>query len=41
MRIIAGQFGGRTIQAPAARGTRPMTDKVRGALFDILGPVDG
>jgi 16S rRNA (guanine966-N2)-methyltransferase len=37
MRIIAGQYGGRTLAAPKTRDTRPMTDKVRAALFNILG----
>jgi 16S rRNA (guanine966-N2)-methyltransferase len=41
MRIIAGELGGRTLVAPKTQATRPMTDKVRAALFDILGPVDG
>lgn len=41
MRIIAGDLGGRVLAAPRTRGTRPMTDKVRGALFNILGPVEG
>jgi len=41
VRIIAGELGGRTLAAPKTYGTRPMTDKLRAALFDILGPVDG
>lgn len=41
MRIVAGKFGGRVVQAPKTNETRPMSDKVRGALFDILGPIDG
>src|ERR1700759_897088 len=28
MRIVAGTWGGRTIRAPAGRGTRPTTDRV-------------
>lgn len=40
MRIIAGEFGGRQIIAPPGKSTRPMTDKVRGALFSILGPIE-
>ncbi|MGF1544033.1 MAG: 16S rRNA (guanine(966)-N(2))-methyltransferase RsmD [Parvularculaceae bacterium] len=36
MRIIGGAFGGRRIAAPAGRGARPTTDRVREALFSIL-----
>jgi 16S rRNA (guanine966-N2)-methyltransferase len=39
VRIVAGELGGRQIIAPKTRGTRPVTDKVRAALFDILGPL--
>lgn len=41
MRIIAGALRGRRIAAPPGRGTRPTSDRVREALFSILGPVDG
>ncbi|MBK8177397.1 MAG: 16S rRNA (guanine(966)-N(2))-methyltransferase RsmD [Planctomycetes bacterium] len=37
MRIIAGEFGGRQIEAPEGEGTRPMLDRVREALFSTLG----
>ncbi|MFI5401083.1 MAG: 16S rRNA (guanine(966)-N(2))-methyltransferase RsmD [SAR324 cluster bacterium] len=36
LRIVAGQFGGRRIQAPPGRGTRPTAEKVRAALFNAL-----
>jgi 16S rRNA (guanine966-N2)-methyltransferase len=36
MRIIAGQWRGRRIAAPGGRDTRPTSDRVRGAVFDIL-----
>ena len=36
-RIIAGHFGGRRIEAPPGTGTRPTSDRVREALFSILG----
>ncbi|MFI5400206.1 MAG: 16S rRNA (guanine(966)-N(2))-methyltransferase RsmD [SAR324 cluster bacterium] len=36
LRIVAGQFGGRRIQAPAGRRTRPTAEKVRAALFNAL-----
>ncbi len=38
MRIVGGTFKGRTLTAPAGTATRPTSDKVREALFDILGP---
>ena len=37
MRVIAGAYGGRRLQAPPGRGTRPTSDRVREALFSILG----
>lgn len=37
MRIIAGEYGGRLIQAPPGTATRPMLDRVREALFSTLG----
>lgn len=41
MRIIAGSRGGRALKAPRGDATRPTTDRVREALFSILGPVHG
>ena len=41
MRVVAGAFKGRRLQAPRGSRTRPTADKVREALFSILGPVDG
>ncbi len=38
MRIIAGSLGGRRLRCPPGRGTRPTSDRVREALFSILGP---
>ena len=38
MRVIGGVDRGRTLAAPRGRGTRPTADRVREALFDILGP---
>jgi 16S rRNA (guanine966-N2)-methyltransferase len=37
VRIIAGRYGGRALAAPRGRGTRPTSDRVREALFSILG----
>ena len=36
MRIISGKFKGRTITSPNSKFIRPMTDRVRVNLFDIL-----
>lgn len=41
MRVIAGRFGGRRLMAPRGSGTRPTADRVREALFSMLGPVEG
>lgn len=41
MRIIAGALGGRRLVAPRDRGTRPTADRVKEALFSILGDVSG
>jgi 16S rRNA (guanine966-N2)-methyltransferase len=38
MRVVAGIHRGRTLRAPAGRETRPTSDRVREALFSILGP---
>jgi 16S rRNA (guanine966-N2)-methyltransferase len=37
VRIIAGAHKGRRLVAPPGRGTRPTSDRVREALFSILG----
>lgn len=39
MRIIAGDLGGRVFMSPGTHRTRPMSDKVRGALFNALGDI--
>jgi 16S rRNA (guanine966-N2)-methyltransferase len=41
VRVVAGRFGGRRLQAPKGRDTRPTSDRVREALFSMLGPLDG
>ena len=41
MRIIGGRLGGRTLIAPRGRQTRPTPERVREALFSILGSVEG
>ena len=37
MRVVAGRWGGRRLQAPPGDATRPTSDRVREALFSILG----
>jgi 16S rRNA (guanine966-N2)-methyltransferase len=41
VRVVAGRLGGRRLQAPRGRDTRPTSDRVREALFAMLGPLDG
>lgn len=41
MRVIAGYLGGRIFASPHGHRTHPMSDKARGALFNILGDIDG
>jgi len=45
MRIIAGEWRGRAIEAPPGLGTRPTADRVRETLFSMLasrlGSFDG
>jgi 16S rRNA (guanine966-N2)-methyltransferase len=38
MRIIAGEFRGRKLLPPQGDVTRPVTDRVKQSLFDILAP---
>ncbi len=38
MRVVAGLYGGRRLTAPAGDETRPTSDRVREALFSVLGP---
>jgi 16S rRNA (guanine966-N2)-methyltransferase len=41
MRVIAGALGGRTLRAPRGTATRPTSDRVREALFSMLGELAG
>ncbi|HEY7562188.1 MAG TPA: 16S rRNA (guanine(966)-N(2))-methyltransferase RsmD [Gaiellaceae bacterium] len=41
MRIIAGSRKGARILAPRGLDTRPTGDRVREAVFNLVGPVDG
>lgn len=38
MRIIAGTFRGRTLNAPSWDGLRPTSDRLRETLFNVLAP---
>lgn len=38
MRIISGEFGGRPLKAVPGTATRPTTDKVKEAIFSMIGP---
>lgn len=40
MRIVGGEFGGRTLFAPEGSATRPTSDRVREAIFNILAHGD-
>jgi 16S rRNA (guanine(966)-N(2))-methyltransferase RsmD len=39
VRVIGGEFKGRILCAPQGEKVRPTSDRVREAIFDILGPV--
>ena len=38
MRVIAGQAKGRSLKAVPGQNTRPTTDKVKEAIFSMIGP---
>ncbi len=40
MRIISGRLGGRTFAAVPGHRTHPMSEKIRGALFNALGDIN-
>jgi 16S rRNA (guanine966-N2)-methyltransferase len=41
MRVIAGELGGRRLASARGGATRPTAERVREALFSILGPLEG
>ncbi len=41
MRVIAGFLKGQQIIAPSGHRTHPMSEKVRGGLFNVLGDLSG
>jgi len=38
MRVIAGTAKGRTLRSPRTQDTRPITDRAKESLFNILAP---
>src|SRR3954471_15084487 len=40
MRIVGGEHRGARIFAPKGQDTRPTSDRVREAAFNLIGPVD-
>lgn len=38
MRIVSGNYGGRPLKTLDGKTTRPTSDKVRGAVFNMIGP---
>lgn len=36
LRVVGGEARGRALRAPRGRGTRPTSDRVREAMFDVL-----
>ena len=41
LRVVAGEFGGRPLKTLEGKTTRPTTDKVKGAIFNMIGPFSG
>ena len=41
MRVIAGSLKGRNITETHGHRTHPMSEKIRGALFNVLGDIEG
>lgn len=41
VRLIAGRYGGRFLEAPKSSRTHPMGERVRASLFNQLGDVSG
>ena len=41
MKIVGGQWRSHGLAQPKTRAVRPLSEKVRAAIFDVLGPVEG
>ena len=38
MRVIAGEYGGRKLKSLVGDNTRPTSDKIKGSIFNMIGP---
>ena len=38
MRVVSGKYGGRPLKTLDGKTTRPTTDKIKGAIFNMIGP---
>jgi 16S rRNA (guanine966-N2)-methyltransferase len=41
MRVVGGEYGGRRLEAPRGRSTRPTSERTREAVFSMLGDITG
>jgi 16S rRNA (guanine966-N2)-methyltransferase len=41
VKVLSGELKGRPFEQPKTRSVRPLSDKVRAALFDVVGSVEG
>jgi 16S rRNA (guanine966-N2)-methyltransferase len=41
VKVISGELGGRPFEQPKTRSVRPLSEKVRAALFDVIGDITG
>lgn len=41
MRVVSGSLGGRQFDSPKKKLTHPMSEKMRGAIFSVLGDIEG
>jgi 16S rRNA (guanine966-N2)-methyltransferase len=41
VKILSGELGGRPFEQPKTRSVRPISEKVRAALFDVVGSPEG
>lgn len=41
LRIVSGSLGGRQFDPPSGHKTHPMSERIRGAFFNILGDITG
>lgn len=41
MKIVGGKWRSHSLAQPKTRAVRPLSEKVRAAIFDVVGPIDG